>query len=170
MSRIYDRHRYEYPSGKVSLDFRLDVPKAPHEDLKSSATMKDGLVDDFELRLGLLSQEQYTADEIRETMEEILRQADLPRTRHRAERQKIIDEEVDEYGLDPDRIPDVEAEDEIDVKLGYDPHWGELGFYQIHLKCHSFFPPVWREDEFMDFVEEYTDLFVDAFDWEETDG
>jgi|GEM_PF-6601288 len=166
---VHDLNRYEFRSGKVSLDFRLDVPKAPHEDLKSSVTIEEGLVDCFELRLGLLSRDQYEPDEIREEMNAIVGEMDLPRTRYRAQREEIIEMEVEEHGLDPERIPDKDPDDEINPKISYDPHWGELGFYQIHLECHSFWPPIWHEDEFMEFVEAYTAEFVERFDWDDLD-
>lgn len=151
----------------VSIDFRLGVPKAPHEDLKSSVSVEEDLVEQFELRLGLLSKERYDPDEIRETMNDILSGVDLPRTRYRAQRQELIDQETEEYNLDPERIPDKDAEDEITPKLGYDPHWGEIGFFQVHLKCHSFTPPIMREGEFMDFTREFTEEFIDRFEWDE---
>jgi hypothetical protein len=161
---IYDISRYEYNDGnKVSIDFRLNVPKEVSEDLKSSATVKKGLVDNFELRLGLLSKERYDPNDIRETMNNILTEMDLSRTRYREMREEIeAESEID----NPD-FPDADPEDEIKPKLGYDPHWGELGFYQVHLNCQSFFPPIMDEDEFKEFVHEFTTTFIDRFEWDE---
>lgn len=149
---IYDISRHEYSDkDKVSLDFRLRVPKAPHEDLKSSATVQDGSVGDFELRLGLLSKSQYNPDEIRMEVYAILDGMDLP--------------DHDPAFLSPggDRVPT----DEFTVKIAYDPHWGEVGFYQIHLNSHTFFPLEMDEDEFEAFVRKFTTEFIERFEWDE---
>lgn len=146
---IHDIGRHEYnDKDKVSLDFRLNVPTTPHEDLKSSATIKDGSVKNFELRLGLLSKERYDPDEIRSVMDDILADMDLPDHAR---------------PMENDRDP----VDEIDPKISYDPHWGAIGFYQIHLKCATFFPLAMDEDEFEAFVREFVPEFIERVEWDD---
>lgn len=147
---IYDITRTELRD-TVSIDFRLDLPVAPHEDLKSSASVEDGTVERFELRLGLLSKERYDPEGIEEVMYDILGEMDLP------------DHQDGYLPDDTDREP----ADEIDAKISYDPDWGAIGFYQVHLKCNSFFPLAMDEDEFEVFVRQFTGEFIERVEWDD---
>lgn len=151
---LYDTNRYEFHDGDISLDFRLNVPKAPHEDLRSSARIEDGNVRSFELRLGLLSKERYTKTGIEERMLDILDEMDLPPIHE------------DFVGPDSER----RTMDELRPKVTYDPHWGEFGFWQVHLTCHTFFPPAMNEAQFIRFACRYTRRFIGRFNWDEVDA
>lgn len=149
---IHDIDRHDYSSNdRVSLDFKVDVPKLPERTLPSSATIEGEELRDFEIRLGLLSKDEYDPEGIEAYLIGIAEGVGIP--------------EPSEKYLPPDE--DVEITQQVQAKIGYDPAWGEVGYYQIHLTGHSFFPPQMSEAEFLTFADEVAGAAIDLFEWDD---
>lgn len=142
LERVSDVEMYDF-SDKTAVHFKLRVPNPHHEDLKSSAVIKDGVVTRLELRLGQVPKTLYDVVDARKVLHRCLREVDIPAIARAF----------------PDDMP-------VEAKINQDPAWVLEDHLQIHLVNKYTYGLKCSVDELLRFADGYTTAVVDAFEWE----